>query len=76
MELSRNERDILLAFHANAIKDPKRGVLGTTDRVRVHPTVQHMSQPTFHRTLKRLVNRGFVRHAEDLPNGTYRLEDV
>lgn len=75
MDLTRNERDILLAFYANAVTDPEQGVLGSTDRVRLHPTVVHMSQPTFHRTLKRLLNRGFVRQVQGLPSGTYKLAD-
>ncbi|SNR33563.1 hypothetical protein [Puniceibacterium sediminis] len=75
MDLTRNERDILLAFHANAVTDPEQGMLGSTDKVRLHPTVVHMSQPTFHRTLKRLINRGFVRHVQGLPSGTYKLTE-
>jgi DNA-binding MarR family transcriptional regulator len=73
--LTPNERDILLAFYSNASKDDARGLICSTDVVRAHPTVCRISQPTFHRTLRRLIERGFVARCEDLPQGMYRLSD-
>jgi len=73
--LTPNERDILLAFYSNASKDDARGLVCSTDVVRAHPTVARISQPTFHRTLRRLIEGGFVTRCEDLPQGVYRLTD-
>lgn len=71
--LSPNERDILLAFYANAWKDEDDRPVCSTDVVREHPTVQRISQPTFHRTLKKLVGKGLVLHVGKPSAGTYML---
>ncbi|SEG41917.1 hypothetical protein SAMN04488045_2747 [Thalassococcus halodurans] len=71
--LSSNERDILLAFYANAAERADVGYVCTTDKVRAHPTVSRISQPTFHRTLRRLLDKGLVIQSDDLPLGTYVL---
>ncbi len=66
--LSRNERDVLLAFHAVS----ESGHC-TTEQVRAQPTMHELSQPTFHRALKKLIEKGFIEKSPDLPHGTYRL---
>ena len=74
--LTRKERDILLAFYANATNDPAFGLISSTDRVRAHPTLETVSQPTFHRALRRLLERGLVKRPEGLPAGMYAVPDA
>lgn len=71
--LTPNERDILLAFYANASPEPEIGLVSTTERVLSHPTVKRISQPTFHRTLRKLLAKGLIRQTETCPVGTYLL---
>jgi len=72
-DLTRKERDILLAFYANATSDASFGLVSSTDRVRAHPTLEAVSQPTFHRALRRLLERGLVKRPEGLPAGMYSV---
>ena len=71
--LTRKERDILLAFYANATNDQSFGLVSSTDRVRAHPTLESVSQPTFHRALRRLLERGLVERPDGLPAGMYAV---
>lgn len=71
--LNRKERDILLAFYANATEDTAHGYISSTDRVRAHPTLETVSQPTFHRALRRLLERGLVVRHDGLPAGIYAI---
>ena len=71
--LTRKERDILLAFYANATTDQSFGLVSSTDRVRAHPTLESVSQPTFHRALRRLLERGLVERPDGLPAGMYAV---
>ncbi|WP_415402121.1 MarR family transcriptional regulator [Tateyamaria sp. SN3-11] len=71
--LTRNERDIFLAFCA-CIKDTGGGdATCSTDTVRANPIVADISQPTFHRTLRQLISRGLLERCEGAPMGRYRL---
>jgi len=72
--LERKERDILIAFFASSTKDPNHGVIARTEMVRQHPTLIDISQPTFHRALRRLVERGLIKRSEGLPAGTYSIQ--
>ncbi|WP_181892949.1 hypothetical protein [Falsiruegeria mediterranea] len=72
-KLSPNERDILLAFHANAWETSDKQTVCSTELVREHPTVQRISQPTFHRTLRKLLDKGFITPARDVAFGVYAL---
>jgi DNA-binding MarR family transcriptional regulator len=72
--LERKERDILLAFYATGKTDPVHGLVARTEVVRQHPTLSDISQPTFHRALRRLVERGLIKRPADLPPGTYLLQ--
>lgn len=71
--LTRKERDILLAFYANATADSSFGLVSSTERVRAHPTLEAVSQPTFHRALRRLLEQGLVERPEGLPAGMYAV---
>lgn len=70
--LTRNERDILIAFYelSHQVNDKRTC---STEVVRTHPTLRSMSQPTFHRTLRKLVSKGMVFRSGDLPLGVYEL---
>lgn len=72
-DLTPNERDVLLACYANLFADESGDMVCHTDSVRRHPTVERLSQPTFHRTLKRLVERGFVFKSDHWPLGVYSV---
>lgn len=71
--LERKERDILLAFFAASVKHPVHGMIARTDTVRQYPTLMDISQPTFHRALRRLIDRGLIQRSPQLPAGTYSL---
>lgn len=70
-DLTPNERDVLLACYANLYSDETGDKVCHSDAVRRHPTVARLSQPTFHRTLKRLVERGLVCKKDHWPLGVY-----
>jgi hypothetical protein len=72
-DLSRNERDIYLAFCETAHSGPTGDDHCSTETVRLTPIVRDISQPTFHRTLKQLIKRGLIERCEGAPTGQYRL---
>ncbi len=72
-DLTPNERDVLLACYANLYSDSAGDTVCHTDAVRKHPTVARLSQPTFHRTLKRLLERGLVCKQDHWPLGVYSV---
>lgn len=72
-DLTPNERDVLLACFAHLYTDENGDTVCQTDAVRRHPTVARLSQPTFHRTLKRLMERGYVHKSESWPLGVYSV---
>lgn len=73
VDLSRNERDIILAFFESTRDEPEEDRKCTTETVRANPIVRKLSQPTFHRALKQLVSRGLIEKCEGMPMGIYRL---
>lgn len=72
-DLTPNERDVLLACFTHLYTDENGDTVCQTDAVRRHPTVARLSQPTFHRTLKRLMERGYVHKSENWPLGVYSV---
>lgn len=69
-ELSHNERDVLYAVHREiAVEGVAR-----TERIRENPLARGMSQPTFHRVLKSLLEKGLVQMAPNRKNGVYILK--
>lgn len=72
-DLSRNERDIILAFCELTRDDPTGEQECTTENVRASPIVRDISRPTFHRALKNLIERGMIERGPDLRMGVYRL---
>ena len=74
-DLSRNERDIILAF-CELTRDHPTGVSDcTTESVRSSPIVSEISRPTFHRALKQLIERGLIERGEAPRMGIYRLTE-
>ncbi|MCF2870814.1 hypothetical protein L0664_07025 [Octadecabacter sp. G9-8] len=72
-DLSRNERDILLAMAQEQKARGDSSDMCSTEAVRENSITKELSQPTFHRTLKQLVKRGLVEPCEGFPKGLYRL---
>ena len=67
--LGDKERDLLYAFvRLAAVGQPVR-----SDAIRSHPLVATMTHPTYHRTLRSLLDLGFVAHAEGTRSRSYVL---
>lgn len=60
-DLSRFERDLLYAVRDLA----GEGQMVRSADLRSHSLTVKMAQPTFHRALRELIARGYLRHAED-----------
>jgi hypothetical protein len=68
-ELGEKERDLLYAFvRLSTVGHPVR-----SDAIRSHPLVAPMTHPTYHRTLRSLLDLGFVSHAEGTRSRSYVL---
>ncbi len=69
-ELSQNEKDVLYAIQIafNSVNG-----VAKSDDIRNHMLLQKMTQPTFHRSLKALIDKGFVGHAPRTKAGSYVL---
>ncbi|MBY6136599.1 hypothetical protein AB9K35_10590 [Leisingera sp. XS_AS12] len=61
-KLSRVERDVLLAAHALT---GKPGTAVQSDQIRSHRLVRGVTQATFYRTLKSLLEMGLLERAGD-----------
>ena len=70
-DLSVNERTVLMAMSACATRDIDGLPVSHTERARAHRLSRQISQPTFHRNLRRLMDRGIVGKAEGLGAGEY-----
>ncbi|MCI5039415.1 MULTISPECIES: hypothetical protein [Donghicola] len=70
-DMSQNEKDILYAFHMLAESKAECDV--HSESIRSHNTVRAMKHATYHRTLKRLLDQGFIEHAPQRKTGLYRL---
>jgi DNA-binding MarR family transcriptional regulator len=69
-DLSQNEKDVLYAVQV--AMNPSSGV-AKSDDIRNHMLLSQMTQPTFHRSLKSLIKKGFVGHAPQTKAGSYVL---
>lgn len=72
-DLSQNEKDVLYAVQVACNADS--GV-ARSDDIRNHMLLQTMTQPTFHRSLKSLVKKGYVGHAPNTKAGAYIMADA
>lgn len=70
-DLSTNERTVLMAMSACATRDQNGLPVSHTERARAHRLSRQISQPTFHRNLRRLMDRGIVSKTEGLGAGEY-----
>lgn len=67
-DLSQNEKDVFYAVQSViALSD---GV-ARSDDIKGHSLVFEMTQPTFHRSLKNLLDRGLLAHAPSTKAGSY-----
>lgn len=71
-ELTTAEKDVFLA--AQNIGKNSETVI-TSRELRSHPLVSLFPPATFHRALKALVERGYLRKAEGSKTKSYRLVD-
>lgn len=69
-DLSQNEKDVLYAVQVSF--NASEGV-ARSDDIRNHMLLKSMTQPTFHRSLKVLVKKGYVNHAPNTKAGAYVL---
>lgn len=69
--LTRNERDLLYAAERLA---RTLGEMIRTEDLRSHPLIAAMAQPTFHRTLRSLVTKGYLSPAPHRKTGVYVLK--
>lgn len=68
-QLGEKERDLLYAFVRLAcVGQPVR-----SDAIRSHPLVAPMTHPTYHRTLRALLDMGLVSHADGTRSRSYVL---
>ncbi|EBA06494.1 hypothetical protein [Sagittula stellata] len=70
-DLSRNERDLLYAFHSVAAVTGGGEV--SSEQVRTDGVVCDMKHATFHRSLKRLLELGYIEVAPERKTKVYIL---
>ena len=67
-DLSQNEKDV---FYAVQIVIAGSDGVARSDDIKGHSLVFEMTQPTFHRSLKNLLDRGLLAHAPSTKAGSY-----
>lgn len=72
-DLSPNERAVLFALTAVCSRQVDALPVCHTEDARAHKLTRQMSQPTFHRNLRRLIARGLVIKVDGLSPGEYAL---
>ncbi len=71
--LSQRELDILYAVRRLTAESESDSV--RTESLRQHPLVRQISQPTYNRAIKSLVEKGYLRNAPAKKVGSYCLGD-
>lgn len=69
-DLSPNERDLLYAAQNLSGENNK---FVRSDELRNHPLLRSMTQPTYYRSLKRLLELGFIEPPIGKKTGLYRV---
>lgn len=69
-DLSQPERDVLCAAHS--VHGKKNGFI-LSDEIRHNVLAERLSQPTYQRALKSLVEKGYLCHAPGHKKGVYVL---
>lgn len=72
-DLTQNEKDVLYAVQV-AASNAKN--IAKSDDIRSNTLLASMTQPTFHRSLKSLIQKGLVGHAPNTKAGSYILIDT
>lgn len=72
-DLTTNERAVLFAMTAAAVRHDAGVPICHTEGARRHRLVRHISQPTFHRNLRKLHDRGLIEKGDGLSAGEYRI---
>jgi hypothetical protein len=70
--LGEKQRDLLYAF----VRLAPPGQPVRSDAIRSHPLVASMTHPTYHRTLRSLLDQGYVSHAEGTRSRSYVLVNL
>lgn len=70
-DLTANERAVLLAMSACAHRELDGYPVCHTETARAHQLARQVSQPTFHRNLRRLMERGVIEKRRELNAGEY-----
>ena len=70
-QLSRNERDLLYAFHNVAVESNGPDI--SSDQVRHEQSIEEMKHATYHRALKRLLELGYIEVAPNHKTKVYRI---
>lgn len=69
-ELSTNERDILYATQSLS---GDTNAFVRSEQLKNHPLLKSMTQPTYYRSLKRLLDLGFIEPPTGKKTGLYRM---
>lgn len=68
--LSRIERDVLLSAHSLS---EGTGAVVSSEQIRAHPLLTSVTQATFYRAMRRLLNCGFLERADGSRAKTYTV---
>ena len=70
-DLNATERSVLFAMTASVAREQDGLPVCHIEQARAHRLARQISQPTFHRNLRRLVARGLVEKTDGLAPGEY-----
>ena len=66
--LTQNEKDV---FYAVQLVLSANAGMARSEDIKRHELTRGITQPTFHRSLKRLVEKGLIAHAPNTKAGSY-----
>ena len=67
-QLTHNEKDV---FYAVQLVISSANGIARSEDIKNHELTRAITQPTFHRSLKSLVEKGFIAHAPNTKAGSY-----
>ena len=70
-DISQNEKDVFYAVVSVIEANSNREGVAKSDDIKSHLLVQGMTQPTFHRSLKSLLDMGLIERAANTKAGSY-----
>lgn len=74
-DLSQNEKDVFYAVVSVLNENRHRDDVAKSEDIKAHILVKNMTQPTFHRSLKTLLDVGLVDRAPNTKAGSYIAAD-